>query len=323
MNPAFLSSISWPAAAVWLIAALTIGCVLGRPRHLPEAVFAAGGALLLVVCRLLPWRDAWNAVGEGLDVYLFLTGMMLLSELARREGVFDWCASVAVAHAKGSPARLFWLIYGVGVVVTVFLSNDATAVVMTPAVLAATKAARVQKPLPYLFACALVANAASFVLPISNPANLVLFSGHMPPLPDWLREFGVPSILSISRQRSRALSGTLVTIWRATVTEQGGGTGGSQALRFAVGKLASCQHRVGGDRAARRSSAFRVDLGAPTLGAGAGWRWRWSMFQGSKGALGNAQKRVLERAAVGGRAFRGRRRRSTASARWTLSKRGL
>ncbi len=119
---------------------------------------------------------------------------MLLSELARREGVFDWCASVAVGHAKGSPARLFWLIYGVGVAITVFLSNDATAVVMTPAVFAATKAAKVEKPLPYLFACALVANAASFVLPISNPANLVLFGGHMPPLLEWLQEFALPSV---------------------------------------------------------------------------------------------------------------------------------
>ena len=149
--PSF-SSLPWREIATWLIAALTIGCVLGRPRNLPEAIWAAGGAILLVFCGLLPWHDAWLAVGKGLDVYLFLTGMMLLSELARREGVFDWCASVAVAHAKSSPVRLFWLIYGVGVVVTVFLSNDATAVVMTPAVLAATKAAKVEKPPPYLFA---------------------------------------------------------------------------------------------------------------------------------------------------------------------------
>ena len=62
------------SAVTWLIAALTIGCVLGRPRHLPEAVFATAGAVLLVVCGLLPWQDAWRAVGKGLDVYLFLTG---------------------------------------------------------------------------------------------------------------------------------------------------------------------------------------------------------------------------------------------------------
>src|SRR5579885_2856309 len=52
-------------------------------------------------------------------------------------------------------------------------------------------------PLPYLFACALIANAASFVLPISNPANLVVFHDRMPPLPLWLVWFAFPSLLSI------------------------------------------------------------------------------------------------------------------------------
>ncbi len=77
------------------------------------------------------------------------------------------------------------------------MSNDATAVVLTPAILAAIRKARVT-PLPYLFACAMIANAASFVLPISNPANLVVFHSSMPPLGRWLASFGLPSILSIA-----------------------------------------------------------------------------------------------------------------------------
>ncbi len=198
-------------------------------------------------------------MGKGLDVYLFLTGMMILSELARREGVFDWCASVAVAHAKESPVRLFWLIYGVGMVVTVFLSNDATAVVMTPAVLAATKTAKVEKPLPYLFACALVANAASFVLPISNPANLVLFGGHMPPLLQWLALFGVPSSFSIV-----ATGAALYFVTRrdlaGTVEEPSEPAKLSAAGRLALGGIGLAVVAL------LIASAFRVDLGAPTLG---------------------------------------------------------
>ena len=52
-------------------------------------------------------------------------------------------------------------------------------------------------PLPYLFVCAFIANAASFVLPISNPANLVIFGAQMPDLAAWLAQFGPPSIISI------------------------------------------------------------------------------------------------------------------------------
>jgi len=184
------------AVLIWSIAAATIAGVLFRPKDWPEAVWACLGAFLLVITGLLPFTLAGTAIAKGTDVYLFLTGMMLLSELARREGVFDWLASIAVAAAKGSRARLFALVYLVGIVVTVFLSNDATAVVLTPAVYAAVQKARTTA-LPYLFICAFIANAASFVLPISNPANLVVYGKTLPPLLPWLRTFLVPSVCSI------------------------------------------------------------------------------------------------------------------------------
>ncbi|PQV43940.1 arsenic transporter [Paraburkholderia sp. BL21I4N1] len=187
MNSLFLS---WGIAA-----AATVGVIV-RPFRWPEAVWAVAGAGLLVSLHLLPVDLAIRAVDRGSDVYLFLIGMMLLSEVARREGLFDWVAGLAVNHAKGSPRKLFLLVYLVGVVITAFLSNDATAVVLTPAVFAAAKKARTP-PLPLLFICAFVANAASFVLPISNPANLVLYGNHTPALGVWLTRFAVPSLLSI------------------------------------------------------------------------------------------------------------------------------
>jgi len=182
--------------AIWTIAAVATAGVIVRPLRLPEAVWAVAGAGLLVALGLLPAQAALGAVAKGNDVYLFLTGMMLLSETARREGLFDWAATFAVNTALGSPRRLFLLVYGVGTLVTIFLSNDATAVVLTPAVFAAATKARLE-PLPLLFVCAFIANAASFVLPISNPANLVLYSNHMPALAAWLARFALPSLLSI------------------------------------------------------------------------------------------------------------------------------
>jgi arsenical pump membrane protein len=160
-------------------------------------VWAVAGAAALVCLGLLPVAAALRGVGKGLDVYLFLTGMMLLAEVARNTGLFDWLASLAASHARGSPVRLFRLIYAVGIVVTVFLSNDATAVVLTPAVAAVTRACKIAQPLPYLLICALIANAASFVLPISNPANLVIYGSQLPPLAQWVPRFGLPSILAI------------------------------------------------------------------------------------------------------------------------------
>ncbi len=182
---------------IWLISFLAIAGVIIRPFKTPEVLWALAGAVLLLLFGLIAPRDAAVGVGKGLDVYLFLTGMMLLAETAREEKLFDWLAAHATRMAKGSPKRLFFLIYLVGVVVTTFLSNDATAVVLTPAVAAAVKAAKVEKPLPYLFICAFIANAASFVLPISNPANLVIYGKHMPSLLTWMSHYLIPSVVSI------------------------------------------------------------------------------------------------------------------------------
>ncbi len=250
----------WHTAAIWLISLVSIALVLIRPRGLAEAWWATAGACLLVLCQLISPLSAARAVGKGLDVYLFLTGMMIMSELARREGVFDWVAGHAVRASSGSRRRLFVLIYAVGVVVTVFLSNDATAVVLTPAVLAAVQAAEAE-PLPYLFICAFIANAASFVLPISNPANLVVYSSLMPPLGKWLLTFGLPSLVSILvtflilRWLSRRL---LQGEMRTSVDEQALSPTGKLTL-YGIGFLAITL---------MTASAFNLNLGAPACIAG-------------------------------------------------------
>lgn len=182
---------------IWIIAAVAVTGVIIRPYKMSEAVWAVGGAVLLVVMRLITPANAVAGIAKGTDVYLFLTGMMLLAEVARSEGLFDWLAALATRHAGGSPRRLFLLVYLVGTAVTVFLSNDATAVVLTPAVAAAVRTAKAERPLPYLLICAFIANAASFVLPISNPANLVIYGSHMPPLLQWLPRYLLPSAASI------------------------------------------------------------------------------------------------------------------------------
>jgi arsenical pump membrane protein len=186
-----------PFFAVCTVTGATIVGLLFRPMRLLVAVWACLGALALILLHLVSWDHTLLAVSKGIDVYLFLAGMMLLAELARWENVFVWLAAWAVRAGNKSASRLFLLIYCVGTIVTVFLSNDATAVVLTPAVYAAVRKGKVDT-LPYLLACAFIANAASFVLPISNPANVVVFDGHLPPLLPWMRTFLIRSVVSIA-----------------------------------------------------------------------------------------------------------------------------
>ncbi len=182
---------------IYAISAMALLGVVLRPWRSPEVAWAVAGAAALVLFGLVPWSKAAAAVAKGTDVYLFLIGMMLLSAMAEREGLFDHLAAICVAKARASAPQLFFLVYAVGTVVTAFMSNDATAVVLTPAVLAVCRRAEA-RPLPYLLACALIANAASFVLPISNPANLVVFGDRLPSLLSWISRFLLPSLLSIA-----------------------------------------------------------------------------------------------------------------------------
>ena len=82
-------------ASVWIIAAASTLGVITRPFKLPEAVWAVLGAFALCILGMLSWSDALMAIGKGLDVYLFLTGMMVASELARKEGLFGYLAALA------------------------------------------------------------------------------------------------------------------------------------------------------------------------------------------------------------------------------------
>jgi arsenical pump membrane protein len=251
-----------PEILTWVIAAIATAAVILRPFSWPEAIWAISGTVLLVALHLLSPQDALTGVAKGLDVYLFLTGMMLLSEVAREEGLFDWLAAHAARRAAGSASRLFLLVYGVGTMVTIFLSNDATAVVLTPAVAAAMRTAKVEKPLPYLLICAFIANAASFVLPISNPANLVIYGSHMPPLLEWLPRYGLASVASIAATflmlrwtQRRELSQAVATDVLVPILSRSGKFAATGIAVTAIVLLAC--------------SALDTQLGLPTVIAGA------------------------------------------------------
>lgn len=180
-----------------VVAAAALLAIVVRPFRINEAWWACGAALILVATGALDLGHARFALARSRDVCLFLIGMMALAEFARVEGVFAWIASKALRAARGSRGRLLVLVYLAGIATTALLSNDATIVVLTPAVLTALGATDAM-PQPYVYACAVVANAASTLLPIANPANLLFFADGMPPLHVWLARFGLASLAALA-----------------------------------------------------------------------------------------------------------------------------
>lgn len=183
------------ATLTWAIAAATLAAIVIRPLRIPEWIWSVAGAAAIVGAGLLPGAQAAIAARDGLEVYCFLFGMLALAELSRVHGLFETVTDALLRRAGGSTAALFSYAFAGAVVVTALLSNDGTIVLLTPAALALARAANIVAR-PFAYAIAFVANAASFILPISNPANLVVFSP-LPQLVPWLALFAAPSAAAL------------------------------------------------------------------------------------------------------------------------------
>lgn len=181
---------------VSLVAFLTLVGIMVRPFKWDEAKIAMAGAALLLVIGLITPLDAVTVLLGDWNVFLFFLGMMALSALVDAAGLFDWLAAQAASLAGGSSRRLFLNTFLLGSLISMILSNDATALILTPIVY--TLVTRLRLPvLPFLFACTFIADTASFLLPVSNPINIIVLTTFRLNLWTFLRLLLLPSLFVI------------------------------------------------------------------------------------------------------------------------------
>jgi arsenical pump membrane protein len=187
-------------AKTLLISAITILTLIGimfRPWKFNEALAALTGAALLVMLGLIRPDNALFTLLKDWNTFLFFLGMMSISALAESAGFFEWLAVQAAQLSGGSSRRLFFNTFLLGTLISMILSNDATALIVTPIVY--TLVTRLRLPaLPFLFACTFIADTASFLLPVSNPINIIITSRFPLDLFTFLRLLFIPSLLVIS-----------------------------------------------------------------------------------------------------------------------------
>jgi arsenical pump membrane protein len=158
------------AAAIFLV---TMAAVITRPRRIDESVSAALGAMAMLALGIVTPGEALGQLAAYWNLFLFFFGLMVISGLADAAGFFDAMGALAAGMAHGSGRLLLLSVFMVGTVTTTFLSNDATALILTPVVYSIVTRLRLP-PLPYLFATTFVADTASMTLPVSNPINILI-----------------------------------------------------------------------------------------------------------------------------------------------------
>lgn len=161
------------AALTTVISATTIAGMFLKPKKVHVAWPTSAGALLLLLLGLVRVDQAVAVIAKGSEALLFLVALLLLAALVDQSGFFGWAALHAAHRARGSARRLYTNVFFLGTFVTIVLSLDTTAVLLTPIVLSFAKRLRLS-PTPYVITCAFVANGASLILPVSNLTNLLL-----------------------------------------------------------------------------------------------------------------------------------------------------
>src|SRR2546430_7515226 len=181
---------------ILLITLLTLLGIMLRPWKVSEAITALTGAGLLLLLGLLSPGEALATLLLAWNTFFFFLGMMSLAALAETAGFFDWLAVQAARLSGSSSRRLFLNTFLLGSLISMILSNDATALILTPIIYSLVTRLRLPV-LPFLFACTFIADTASFLLPVSNPINIIVLSKFPLDLWTFLRLLFLPSVVVI------------------------------------------------------------------------------------------------------------------------------
>lgn len=175
----------------------TVGVLVWRPRHLNEGLIAALGGLIVLLLGAASLEDVWRGASDTAEVLIFLIAMMVVAVIAEEAGCFEWAAMRALTLSRGDGRLLYVNLYLLGALVTIFLSLDVTAIMIAPIVVTLARRARLD-PLPFVVACAYVANTASLFLPVSNLTNMLVYSLIKVPFWAFVRWMTLPNLMAMA-----------------------------------------------------------------------------------------------------------------------------
>jgi len=154
----------------------------------------AGAAAMVVFGVLTPEQVYREAISW--DTIVLLLGMMVLSSVMARAGIFRWVGFVALRRAHG-PKSLLAAVVVVAGLLSAFLVNDTVCVMCTPMIVAMVEAASLP-PLPFLLALAFASNAGSVATLTGNPQNMLIGTLSRIPYAHFTAALALPAILSVA-----------------------------------------------------------------------------------------------------------------------------
>ncbi len=176
------------AAAIFLV---TYGLIASD--RVDKTVLALLGGLAMILVGVIDQEEAFGAI--DFNVIFLLAGMMALAGILRQTGFFQWLAIRSVKLAGGEPFRLLLVLSVVTAVLSAFLDNVTTVVLIAPVTLYIATVLRVS-PLPFLISEILASNIGGAATLIGDPPNILIGSASGYDFAAFLVNMAPPAIVS-------------------------------------------------------------------------------------------------------------------------------
>jgi len=159
---------AWIAGGIFLLAYALIAS-----ERLDRTLVALLAGLSLVLIGVIDQEEAFGAVDW--NVIFLLAGMMVIAGVLRQTGFFRWLGVRSVRLSGGHPIRLLLAMASITALLSAFLDNVTTVVLLTPVLLSISRTLGVS-PAPYLISMILASNIGGTATLIGDPPNILVGS---------------------------------------------------------------------------------------------------------------------------------------------------
>jgi Na+/H+ antiporter NhaD/arsenite permease-like protein len=159
---------------VWIAGGIFIGAyALIASELIDRTIVALLAGLAVIALGVIDQNEAFAAI--DINVIFLLAGMMIIASGLARTGLFDWLAVRSVRLSRGDPMRLLLILSFVTAVLSAFLDNVTTVVLIVPVTLSIARRLGVS-PTPYLITQILASNIGGTATLIGDPPNILIGS---------------------------------------------------------------------------------------------------------------------------------------------------
>jgi len=164
-----------PAILSTIIFILCLGIILAERMH--RTIIAMVGAVLVTAIgvSLEFFSESQAAASVDFNTISLIFGMMILVALLEPTGFFQYLAIWMGRMSRGQPFRMLVLLGSVTTVISMFLPNLTTVVLIAPATILLCELLGIE-PKPYLIAEALFANIGGVATLVGDPPNVLIAS---------------------------------------------------------------------------------------------------------------------------------------------------